>query len=228
MIETLQLEKNETLPLRDVVFQTLRQAILKNELRPGERLMEIPLAKQLRVSRTPVREAIRMLELEGLVTTAPRRGAVVADITISDLEEVLELRGALEELAVRIVCEKKTPDLMRQLHRLADAFKSSLKGDDVEACAKADMAFHDAICNETGNRRLIQILNSLREQMYRYRMEYLKDRKSHAFLVSEHEEILKALEDGDEERSAAAMRLHIERQRNYIVGEISKKEEKKG
>ena len=90
---------NEYLPLRDVVFQTLRQAILHGELKPGERLMEIHLAERLGVSRTPIREAIRKLELEGLVVMIPRRGAVVASITEKDLKDVLEVRRTLEILA---------------------------------------------------------------------------------------------------------------------------------
>ena len=90
---------NEYLPLRDVVFNTLRRAILRGELKPGERLMEIQLANKLGVSRTPIREAIRKLELEGLVLMIPRKGAEVAEITEKNLRDVLEVRGALEELA---------------------------------------------------------------------------------------------------------------------------------
>ena len=104
MKDDFQIEMNEYLPLRDVVFNTLRQAILRGELQPGERLMEIQLAQRLGVSRTPVREAIRKLELEGLVLMIPRRGAEVAEITRQDLEDVLEVRAALEELAVKDAC----------------------------------------------------------------------------------------------------------------------------
>ena len=88
-MDNFQVNMNEYLPLRDVVFQTLRNAILKGELKPGERLMKIQLAQKLGVSRTPVREALRKLELEGLVIMIPRRGAIVADITIQDLNDVL-------------------------------------------------------------------------------------------------------------------------------------------
>ena len=97
----LQMEDYQYLPLRDVVFRTLRQAILRGELKPGERLMEIRLANQLGVSRTPIREAIRMLELDGLVIMVPRKGAQVAQITEKDLNDVLEVRLGLEELAVK-------------------------------------------------------------------------------------------------------------------------------
>ncbi|MCC8044977.1 MAG: GntR family transcriptional regulator [Clostridiales bacterium] len=226
MIDTLQMEMNEYLPLRDVVFQTLRQAILRGEISPGERLMEIHLAQKLGVSRTPVREAIRMLELEGLVTTVPRKGTVVAEITVSDLEDVLEVRQALEELAVKLVCRKITKEQLAQMKDLAAQFCETLKGDDVVACAEADMKFHDAIYNATGNQRLIQILNNLREQMYRYRMEYLKDKDSHRILVKEHEEILQALQEHDENKALAAISRHIDRQKEHIIAELSGKNEK--
>ena len=89
---------NEFLPLRDLVFNTLRQAILTGELKPGERLMEIHLAEKMGVSRTPIREAIRKLELEGLVTMVPRRGAEVAQITEKSMTDVLEVRRTLDAL----------------------------------------------------------------------------------------------------------------------------------
>ena len=93
--DSLKMDVNEYLPLRDVVFKTLRQAILTGEFMPGERLMEVTLANRLGVSRTPVREAIRKLELEGLVVMVPRKGAEVARITVSDLKDVLEVHGVM-------------------------------------------------------------------------------------------------------------------------------------
>ena len=94
MTTDLEMHMDEYLPLRDVVFNTLRRAILKGDLKPGERLMEIALAEKLGVSRTPIREAIRKLELEGLVVMAPRKGAKVASITERDLNDVLESERA--------------------------------------------------------------------------------------------------------------------------------------
>ena len=103
MTDNLTLNMDAYLPLRDVVFNTLREAILKGELKPGERLMELQLASKLGVSRTPIREAIRMLEQEGLAVTMPRKGAEVAKMTLKDMEDVLEVREALDELAAKIV-----------------------------------------------------------------------------------------------------------------------------
>ncbi len=147
---------NEYLPLRDVVFNTLRQAILRGELKPGERLMEIQLANKLGVSRTPVREAIRKLELEGLVLMIPRKGAEVADISEKSLKDVLEVREALEELAARLACDKITKEGINRLKEAAQDFRSALKSNDITQMAEADVRFHDVICNATENQKLGQ------------------------------------------------------------------------
>ena len=116
---------DEYLPLRDVVFNTLRRAILKGELEPGERLMEIALANKLGVSRTPIREAIRKLELEGLVVMIPRKGAEVARITEKDLRDVLEVRTSLEKLAIELACDRITEDDIYDLKLACKNFEES-------------------------------------------------------------------------------------------------------
>ena len=177
---------NEFLPLRDVVFNTLRRAILTGELKPGERLMEIHLANRLGVSRTPIREAIRKLELEGLVTMIPRRGAEVAQITEKSLQDVLEVRRALDALCAELACDRITNEGKAALGRACDKFEEATKTGDVVAIAEADVALHDIIVQATGNQRLIQLINNLSEQMYRYRFEYIKDESGHENLVNEH------------------------------------------
>ena len=194
----LQMEDYQYLPLRDVVFRTLRQAILRGELKPGERLMEIRLANQLGVSRTPIREAIRMLELDGLVIMVPRKGAQVAQITEKDLNDVLEVRLGLEELAVKLACQRITESELQKL-------------------AQADVAFHDVIYQATNNERLIQLLNNLREQMYRYRIEYLKDVKSRRSLVEEHDALYERMKNRDLAGAQKMIREHIERQQESIM-----------
>ena len=223
MKDDFQIEMNEYLPLRDVVFNTLRQAILRGELQPGERLMEIQLAQRLGVSRTPVREAIRKLELEGLVLMIPRRGAEVAEITRQDLEDVLEVRAALEELAVKDACEHITDEQLQDLKKAANEFKRSLEGTDLVACAEADIHFHEIIYAATNNKRLVQMLNNLREQMYRYRMENLKDKRTYRTLVEEHDAIRRALKKHDKEKAGAAINVHIENQRRSILASIMEK-----
>ena len=130
MENKLKVNMNEYLPLRDVVFNTLRQAILKGELEPGERLMEIQLADRLGVSRTPIREAIRKLELEGLVLMIPRKGAEVAKISEKSLRDVLEVRRSLEELAIELACQRMTEDDIKELEEAQEAFRSAIQSAD--------------------------------------------------------------------------------------------------
>ena len=159
MENKLKVNMNEYLPLRDVVFNTLRQAILKGELEPGERLMEIQLADRLGVSRTPIREAIRKLELEGLVLMIPRKGAEVAKISEKSLRDVLEVRRSLEELAIELACQRMTEDDIKELEEAQEAFRSAIQSADAMTIAETDEHYHDIIYNGTGNNRLVQILN---------------------------------------------------------------------
>ena len=214
---------NEYLPLRDVVFNTLRQAILRGELKPGERLMETQLANKLGVSRTPIREALRKLELEGLVNMVPRKGAEVADITEKSLRDVLEVRKALEELSVQLACEKITEEEIEELKRVAERFKDTLNDQDVTKIAEADVAFHDVIYTATDNQKLILLLNNLREQMYRYRVEYLKKEEAYPQLIAEHEELIDNISKRNKEEATRIMCEHIDNQVATVINVIHTK-----
>ncbi len=209
MTDKLKLNMNAYLPLRDVVFNTLREAILKGELKPGERLMELQLAAKLGVSRTPIREAIRMLELEGLAVTIPRKGAEVARMTEKDMEDVLQIRRALDELAVKLACDKLTEQQLRVLKGAAKKFEESTLTKDVKQVAQADVAFHDVIYKAADNPKLMNLLNNLREQMYRYRVEYLKDESTYPALIAEHQEIYEGLVRKDKDFVVQAMSRHV-------------------
>lgn len=213
-------EVNEYMPLRDVVFKTLRQAILKGDMVPGERLMEIQLAKKLGVSRTPIREAIRKLELEGLVTMVPRKGAEVAGITEKNLRDVLEVRRALEELAIELACERIHEDMVTELVAAERDFKDATAGSDAIKIARMDEKFHDIIFQATENDKLVQMLNNLREQMYRYRLEYIKDEKTRQILLAEHEEIINAIQSRQVSQAKSAIRSHIDNQEVTISKNI--------
>ncbi len=220
-----EVKMNEYLPLRDVVFNTLRQAILKGELKPGERLMEVQLANKLGVSRTPIREAIRKLELEGLVLMIPRNGAEVAEITEKNLKDVLEVRQALEKLAVQLACDQMTKMQIREIREAARAFQDVLESGNVTGIAEADEHFHDMINWATDNQKLIQILGNLREQMYRYRVEYLKDEAVYPQLLEEHESLIRAIERRQKDRAAEIICRHIENQADAITGTIRTRNE---
>ena len=216
----LSLNMDEYLPLRDVVFHALRRAILTGELVPGERLMEIHLAQQLGVSRTPVREAIHKLELEGLVSMIPRKGAMVAEISERGLKDVLEVRRALDVFCAELACERMTEEDAVRLKEASDAFEAATLTKDTTVIAKADVDFHDIIINSTGNERLISTINNLAEQIYRYRFEYIKDEKQHKYLIEEHRMLRDAILNKDVEGAKKAARTHIDNQEKSILSQI--------
>lgn len=220
MQDFLQLDLDESLPLRDVVCNTLRRAILLGELKPGERLMEIHLAERLGVSRTPIRDAIRKLELEGLVTMIPRKGAEVAQITEKSMNDVLEVRRALDALCVELACDRITAEELETLRLACESFEAAVRTADAKEIAYADVALHDIIVKATGNQRLIQLVNNLSEQMYRYRFEYIKDTSQHETLVEEHRIIYQSIVNKDKKTAAEAARTHIDNQEMAIIRQI--------
>ena len=227
MGSVFQQEMDEYLPLRDVVFKTLRQGILTGELKPGERLMEIHLANKLGVSRTPIREAIRKLELEGLVTMIPRRGAEVAQITEKSMKDVLEVRKVLDNLSVELACDRITDEERERLKSACIDFEDAVKTGDFSMIAKTDVAFHDIIVAATRNIRLSQMVNNLAEQMYRYRFEYIKDSSQHNRLVREHKEICDGIVNGEKEKALTAIEAHIDNQEIAVLNQIRIDREKR-
>ena len=211
---------NEYLPLRDVVFNTLRQAIITGEFAPGERLMEISLANRLGVSRTPVREAIRKLELEGLVIMIQRKGAQVARITEKNLRDVIEIRTVLEEFAAVLACERIDQAGLHDLRQAHEDFIRSVENGDILDIVDKDETFHDTIFRATNNDRLISIINNLREQFYRYRMEYVKDIRQRSNLVEEHRELLDAISSRDSIKAKELMKTHLLNQQQEVINNI--------
>ena len=224
MSDKLMVNMNEYLPLRDVVFNTLRTAIITGEFAPGERLMEISLAERLGVSRTPVREAIRKLELEGLVVMIPRRGAEVARITEAGLKEVLEVRCALEELAVELACQRSDKASLEQLREAHQKFVDAVEKGDTLEITNQDEAFHECIFDMGRNKRLVQVVHNLKEQMFRYRMEYVKDVSFHQEIVREHESMLQAISKGRVDEAREIMKHHIKNQEKMILAQLHKGE----
>lgn len=182
--------------------------------------MEIHLANKLGVSRTPIREAIRKLELEGLVIMIPRRGAEVAQITLKSLKDVMEVRRALDVLAIELACERMGQEALDSLYRACENFKAAVRTGDTRMLAEADVAFHDRIVLSTGNTRLIQLVSNLSEQMYRYRFEYLKDASSHEMLQQEHLEMYHSILNKDKVAAADVVRKHIDNQEEAIIKQL--------
>ena len=216
------LDDQQSIPLRETAFLTLRKLILTGKLHPGERLTEVRLGKILGTSRTPIREAIRKLELEGLVTITPGSGARVARITEEDLQDVMEVRSALDQLCASLACRRITPEEKNELVRARESFEYSTRFGDEQEIAESDVHFHDIIARAARNKRLDQVMNGLADTIYRFRYEYIKDDLHCEELISEHRTICTAILEGDAEAAVEAARLHIERQREFILEQIRK------
>ncbi|QIB27742.1 GntR family transcriptional regulator [Caloranaerobacter azorensis] len=204
-------------PLREIVFESLREAIIDGKLKPGERLMEVQLAEKLGVSRTPVREAIRKLELEGLVVMIPRKGAYVADVSIKDILEVLEIRASLEGLAAQLAAERITDDELEALKMKAREFDECIKNKDIKCIIQKDVEFHDIIFKATRNEKLIAIAESLREQVQRFRIIYVTEYDGTAKLSEEHSKIIEAISKRDSKKAKYYAEIHIENAEDYII-----------
>lgn len=204
-------------PLREIVFEHLREAIINGDLRPGERLMEMQLAEEMGVSRTPVREAIRKLELEGLVIMVPRRGAYVSDLSIKDVAETYEIRSALEALAAGLAAERITPDESEELERILVQIGECIAANDLERSIELDEEFHNILYRASRNDRLVQIIYNLREQIHRFRSTSLGTPGRLEAVLSEHTKIAEAISDRNADLAQRLAQEHIENAENALM-----------
>lgn len=210
-------------PLREVVAETLREAIVNGTLNPGERLMEIQLAEELGVSRTPVREAIRKLELEGFVIMIPRRGTYVADLSIKDINEVFEIRTALDVLAAGLAVERITEDELEQLERLLVEIGKLIEGDDIDKIVEVDSQFHDVLYKASRNDRLVGIINNLREQITRFRSISIQYPGRMKVSIEEHRQLVEAIADRNTELAQQIAREHMENSEQTLLQELNER-----
>lgn len=212
-------------PLRDVVSDVMRQAIKDGVLKPGERLMEIRLAEELGVSRTPIREAIRKLEQEGFVVMVPRRGTYVADISLKDISQVFEIRGALEELAAGLAAERITPDELERLERILVEINEYMAHDDFDKIVDADVRFHDVLYQASRNQRLVDILHNLREQMLRFRSISMHYPGRLAATWEEHRQMVENIANHNSAMARKVAKKHMENSEKTLLKGISQDEE---
>ncbi len=197
-------------PLRDVVVESIRQAIISGQFPPGMRLMELQLAEEMGVSRTPVREAIRKMELEGLVVMIPRRGAYVADISIKDINEVYEVRTALDVLSAGLAAERIDKSEIQEMRELLAEEAALVEARDYPKIIDNDTAFHDVIYRASGNTRCMNIISNLREQITAIRGRSMPYPGRVEIMLKEHRAIFDAIAAGKVEKAQEAVRTHME------------------
>ena len=206
-------------PLREIVFEEIREMILKGEFNPGTRLMEIELAEELGVSRTPVREAIRKLEREGLVSIEARKGAYVAAISLKDTIDILEVRSTLEGLTAALAAQRMTAEEKEKLHKVELEFDEAVKLNDIKLMIECDTKFHNTIFEASGNDRLMHMVKDLQELVLRFRYIYYKDFKRAEEMPLEHKNIYDAIMKGDSEKAREYAYNHIAMLINMVVND---------
>lgn len=209
-------------PLREVVCETLREAIRTGVLKPGERLMEIQLAEELGVSRTPVREAIRKLELEGYVIMMPRRGTYVASLSIRDVNEVFEIRTSLDSLASGLAAERITAEELERLERLLVLIGEYIEENDMDKIVETDTEFHDLLYQASRNTRLVGIIYNLREQLTRFRTTSMAYPGRLKETLEEHTRIVEAIAQGNVKLAQRVAEDHMEKSEHTLLVSMEK------
>ena len=191
----------------DAVHQALRHGILQGDLAPGERLRSDALANELRVSRTPVREALRKLEAEGLVARAGS-GLIVRALSEQDLTELFYVREALEGMAARLAAENATPSEMAEIRELLEDMDALRQHGDVEALRRLTGEFHQLVCRASHNNLLLQSLQALLDTVRQIQTSTLHGEGRPAAALKEHRNLLRAIEARDGDRAEKLAREH--------------------
>jgi DNA-binding GntR family transcriptional regulator len=204
-------------PVREAVFTRLRRAILSGDLPPGTRLVERELAEQLGVSRTPVREAFRRLEQEGLVGQYGRRNLIVRELSRDEVREILAIRAALEGLAAELAATHARPQHLRRFATLLDQMDEAAAKGDTTALGHLNEQFNATLYAAAGSRRLSDILGSLREQAGQFAQRGYGVPGRAAEAVREHRRIVEAIAARDPERAAREARDHVRRSESNLL-----------
>lgn len=215
----------ESKPLRERIADRLRSDIVKGVYEDGERLVEPKLAEMLGISRTPIREALRQLENEGFVEIVPRKGAVVKELTLKDIDDLYAIKANLEGLAARQATEHITDKDIVKLDQINKKFyKISLsKRDIVEEYLKFNFDFHNMFIILSKNEKLIEILEGLDKNFQRLKTILVSKSERAAEAKKEHDKIIKAFATKDPDLAEKTVRWHIENSWEYLRSKLRKR-----
>jgi DNA-binding GntR family transcriptional regulator len=213
-------------PLREVVYDVLKHKILTGEIPSQSRLMEIDLAEKMNVSRTPIREAIRELAEDGLVTIEPRKGAYVSRISTKDMLDVFEVREDLEGLAAFFAAQRITDEEKKTLAKLVRLYELAVEKSDKAEMVDLDEKFHKYIVKCSRNDTLIQMVNQIQELSLRFRYIYYDDFSHYEKMPAEHKAIADAIIEGNAKKARKEADNHVKALKEFIV-KLEKKLKKK-
>lgn len=206
--------------IRELVYEELKRLIIEGEIESGERIVETDYAKKFNISRTPIREAIRMLELEGYVETQRTGGVVVKEITKSDIEEIYRIRIALEGVIIEDVIQRATKKDIRTLERLIEDTKDALDDSDPEEVFRLFSEFNIALYNISNLTRVIDMITNIKLYLSRFRRIATENNERRKVAFEDHRGIIEAIKEKDTKKATELNRVHLERSRNFIIEEL--------
>jgi DNA-binding GntR family transcriptional regulator len=212
-------EKPTTLSVE--IARHLREAIIRGELAAGEKVNETRITRELALSRSPVREALRILEAEGLVTLEPHRGAHVRPLSEADLEEIFDVRLMIESHGLRRDLHRLTPERIAPLRRAVEDAHAALAAVDLEGWHRASLRFHDGLVALAANRHVTRLHEELKTSLRRYQISVIGPSGEPERFQVEHEAILAALEQGRFERAAELVASHITNLKEALLKAIA-------
>lgn len=210
-------------PIREIVLENLRKAIFNNKLKPGDRLVETTIAEAMGISRTPVREALRQLELEGLATNAPRKGTVVNGISMESALEMYDVREVLEGLAARLTCNNISRKNINVLKEIINNMEECIEAHSREELFEMNNRWNNMLMVQCENKVLIQDMKELHDHLGRFRLLTLYDEELQKEAVEEYKTIIKAIEIGDDKKSEEYAREHVRRAKQRFIKVFNKK-----
>ena len=217
ILPTAAMFQEQSTNIRDLAFEFLRERILKGKYEPGVRLIEEELAAEMGISRTPVREAIRKLELEGLVEYLPRRGVIVRELSMQEADEIYGIRGVLEGYAAFLAADNASPEQIDYMNNLVRAGRQSVIEEDWDGEENYHDQLHSLLYSASHNRRLETLLNNFRQYLSMCRRISLRNPGRVFTTWDEHERIVRAIEMHDGELAEHRAREHVEQGRQSFM-----------
>jgi len=206
-----------TRSIRQKIYDHLREQILNGEILPHQHLIETKIAEEIGASRTPVREALHSLELEGLIESIPRVGYVVKPISEAEVAEICEIRSIVEELATRWAIEKAHDKLIQELKKNITLTEEKVSSGEVKAFVEMDAQFHETISKLSGSKRLLELAQTLRRHMLRYRIQSIYSKDNVLRAIDGHKGILRAIEKTDVDEIQRAIKAHLEQVKKDVL-----------
>ncbi len=207
-------------PIREIAYETLKHAIITGEIPAGVRSVETEYAAKLRISRTPLREALRKLERDGLVEYVIRRGVVVRAFSFEDVEEIYTIRNVLEMLTLPSIIENATPKDIKSMRDKLQEMDRMMADNNIEKLSALARAFHDQLTAISGLKRILRVIQGQDEYIHRFSALSIAKDKRRAEAHQEHHRILEMVENKDLEGLQAVMRSHIERSKQSCLAAL--------